>query len=236
MGRDVIIACDFHDKSEVMDFLSLFKDNKPYVKIGMELFYSEGPEIVRLLKSNGHKVFLDLKLHDIPNTVKKSIKVLTSLGVDMLNVHAQGGITMMKEASNGVDEGCKESGVIKPKLIAVTQLTSIDQKTMSEELLIDRDLKDVVLSYSKNVQKAGLDGVVCSAYEASMIHDYVSPDFVTVTPGIRLNGDDQMDQKRVATPANAKELTSDFIVVGRSITASKDPVKAYERCIEDFIK
>ena len=236
MGRDVIIACDFHDKSEVMDFLSLFKDNKPYVKIGMELFYSEGPEIVRLLKSNGHKVFLDLKLHDIPNTVKKSIKVLTSLGVDMLNVHAQGGITMMKEASNGVEEGCKESGVIKPKLIAVTQLTSIDQKTMSEELLIDRDLKDVVLSYSKNVQKAGLDGVVCSAYEASMIHDYVSPDFVTVTPGIRLNGDDQMDQKRVATPANAKELTSDFIVVGRSITASKDPVKAYERCIEDFIK
>ena len=236
MGRDVIIACDFHDKSQVMDFLSLFKDNKPYVKIGMELFYSEGPEIVRLLKSNGHKVFLDLKLHDIPNTVKKSIKVLTSLGVDMLNVHAQGGITMMKEASNGVDEGCKESGVIKPKLIAVTQLTSIDQKTMSEELLIDRDLKDVVLSYSKNVQKAGLDGVVCSAYEASMIHDYVSPDFVTVTPGIRLNGDDQMDQKRVATPANAKELTSDFIVVGRSITASKDPVKAYERCIEDFIK
>ena len=163
MGRDVIIACDFHDKSEVMDFLSLFKDNKPYVKIGMELFYSEGPEIVRLLKSNGHKVFLDLKLHDIPNTVKKSIKVLTSLGVDMLNVHAQGGITMMKEASNGVDEGCKESGVIKPKLIAVTQLTSIDQKTMSEELLIDRDLKDVVLSYSKNVQKAGLAGVVCSA-------------------------------------------------------------------------
>lgn len=236
MGRDVIIACDFHDKSEVMDFLSLFKDNKPYVKIGMELFYSEGPEIVRLLKSNGHKVFLDLKLHDIPNTVKKSIKVLTSLGVDMLNVHAQGGITMMKEASNGVDEGCKESGIIKPKLIAVTQLTSIDQKTMSEELLIDRDLKDVVLSYSKNVQKAGLDGVVCSAYEAGMIHDYVSPDFVTVTPGIRLNGDDQMDQKRVATPANAKELTSDFIVVGRSITASNDPVKAYERCIEDFIK
>lgn len=236
MGRDVIIACDFHDKSEVMDFLSLFKDNKPYVKIGMELFYSEGPEIVRLLKSNGHKVFLDLKLHDIPNTVKKSIKVLTSLGVDMLNVHAQGGITMMKEASNGVDEGCKESGVFKPKLIAVTQLTSIDQKTMSEELLIDRDLKDVVLSYSKNVQKAGLDGVVCSAYEASMIHDFVSPDFVTVTPGIRLNGDDQMDQKRVTTPANAKELTSDFIVVGRSITASKDPVKAYERCIEDFIK
>ena len=235
MNRDVIIACDFHSRTEVLDFLSLFKDKKPYVKIGMELFYSEGPEIVNILKSNGHKIFLDLKLHDIPNTVKKSIKVLTSLGVDMLNVHAQGGITMMREAANGVNEACKETGIRKPKLIAVTQLTSIDQRTMSEELLIDKELKDVVISYSKNAYEAGLAGVVSSAHEAGMIHELVSPDFLTVTPGIRLEGDESMDQKRVTTPANAKELTSDFIVVGRSITTSNDPVKAYERCLRDFI-
>lgn len=235
-NRDVIIACDFNNKAELLDFLSLFDDKKPYLKIGMELFYAEGPEIVKIIKSLGHKIFLDLKLHDIPNTVKKSIKVLTALGIDMLNVHSSGGIKMMKYASEGVIEACNEYNLRKPKLIGVTQLTSTDQNMITGELMIDANINDVILSYAKNAHLSGLDGVVCSALESNIIHDSISSDFLTITPGIRLDGDDKGDQKRVVTPRKASELGSDYIVVGRSITKANDPLLSYEKCIKDFIK
>lgn len=234
-NRDVIIACDFNNKAELLDFLSLFDDKKPYIKIGMELFYAEGPEIVKIIKSLGHKIFLDLKLHDIPNTVKKSIKVLTTLGIDMLNVHSSGGIKMMKYATDGVIEACNEYNLRKPTLIGVTQLTSTDQNMLRDELMIDADINDVVLSYAKNAHISGLDGVVCSALESNIIHGSISSDFLTITPGIRLNGDDKGDQKRVVTPRKARELGSDYIVVGRSITKANDPLLSYEKCINEFI-
>lgn len=227
MPKDVIIALDFESKEKTLDFLDLFsKDQKPYVKIGMELFYAEGPDIVREIKGRGHKIFLDLKLHDIPNTVEKAMRSLSGLGVDMTNVHAGGGIKMMEAGASGIGGA---------KLIAVTQLTSTSQEIMESELLIDRDIKDVVTEYAKNAKRAGLAGVVCSPLEAGLIHEACGSDFLTVTPGIRFAGASADDQKRVTTPAKARELGSDYIVVGRSITAADDPVKAYEKCLEDFL-
>ncbi len=249
MGKDVIIACDFNSMEETIRFLDKFnriKDevvscdhvsvrvSRPYVKIGMELFYAEGPEIVRTLKERDHKVFLDLKLHDIPNTVKKAMQVLGEYGVDMVNLHAGGGIDMMKAAKEGLMLGAARYAE-KPKLIAVTQLTSTDQRVMTEELLIDRPLNDVVRQYALNAKEAGLDGVVCSAHEASLIHEACGPDFLTVTPGIRLAGDSVGDQKRVMTPADAKAAGADYIVVGRSITSAEKPIEPYTTCCKDFI-
>lgn len=249
MGKDVIIACDFNNADETIKFLDKFNkiresisacDNisfgasRPFVKIGMEMFYSEGPDIVKVLKERGHKVFLDLKLHDIPNTVKKSMMVLGSYGVDIVNVHAAGTVAMMEAAKEGLMLGAARSAE-KPMLIAVTQLTSTDEETMQKDLLIDRPLEDVVAHYAKNAAAAGLDGVVCSAHEAAKVHEICGAGFVTVTPGIRLAGDDAGDQKRIMTPAMAKEAGADYIVVGRSITAAKDPVEAYRKCCEDFI-
>lgn len=249
MGKDVIIACDFASADETIRFLDKLNKirdevvrcddisvrvNRPFVKIGMELFYSEGPQIVRTLKERGHKVFLDLKLHDIPNTVKKTMQVLGEYGVDMVNVHAGGGIEMMKAAKAGLMLGAARYAE-KPKLIAVTQLTSTDENILHDELLIDRPMADVVRQYALNAKEAGLDGVVCSALEAADIHEACGADFLTVTPGIRLAGDDAGDQKRVMTPAAAKEATSDYIVVGRSITGEARPIDAYTRCCEDFI-
>ena len=198
----------------------------------MELFYSEGPSIVRAIKAGGHKVFLDLKLHDIPNTVKSSMKVLASVGADMVNVHAAGGIRMMKAAVEGLEDG--STGAARPEIIAVTQLTSTDQETMNSELKINGELRDVVLAYARNAQEAGLDGVVCSAWESEEIHAGTSDSFITVTPGIRLLGDAKGDQSRVATPARAKEMGSDYLVIGRSITKADDPVKAYRICMEEI--
>lgn len=235
MNKDVIIACDFNSKNEVLDFLSQFCKEKPYVKIGMELFYAEGPEIVKSLVSHGYKVFLDLKLHDIPNTVKKSMFVLAKLGVNMVNVHAAGGRKMMNAALEGLSDGAKEAGINRARLIAVTQLTSTDQKMLNEELLIDNDIQETVISYARNAHTAGLDGVVCSALESPLIHKEVSESFLTVTPGIRLIGDSPVDQKRVTTPAKAKELGSNFIVVGRSITKAENPLETYRKCINQFI-
>lgn len=235
MSRDVIIACDFNSKEEVLDFLSKFGEEKPFVKIGMELFYAEGPEIVKSLIARGHRIFLDLKLHDIPTTVKKSMYVLAKLGVNMVNVHAAGGSEMMKAAIEGLTEGAESEGIKRPKLIAVSQLTSTDQQMMTEELLIDRDIKKVVIAYAKNAFLSSLDGVVCSALESPLIHREISDSFLTVTPGIRLAGDSSGDQRRVTTPANAKELTSDYIVVGRSITKAEDPLSAYRKCISQFL-
>ena len=232
MGKDVIIACDFASAKETLAFLDQF-DKKPFVKIGMELFYAEGPSIVKKLKDRGHKVFLDLKLHDIPNTVKKSMKVLGAYGVDIVNVHAAGTVAMMEAAKAGLMEGAKELGS-EPLLIAVTQLTSTDEETMKKDLLIDRPLDEVVAHYAKNAAAAGLDGVVCSAHEAAKVHELCGKGFATVTPGIRLAGDAAGDQKRVMTPAKAKEVGSDYIVVGRSITAAADPIAAYEQCCKDF--
>ena len=231
MGKDVIIACDFNSSEETLHFLEKLGDSRPYVKIGMELFYAEGPDIVKMLKMRGHKVFLDLKLHDIPNTVNKAMRVLSGLGVDMCNVHASGTIDMMKAGL----EGLKADDGSRPLLIAVTQLTSTTQERMQNDLMIDEDMEIVVAHYAYNAKVAGLDGVVCSPLESPKVHGVCGDTFLTVTPGVRFADDDKGDQARVTTPAKAKELGSDYIVVGRSITAADDPVKAYERCVEEFV-
>ncbi len=230
MKRTVIVACDFPNMDTTLRFLDSFTGEKPYVKIGMELFYGAGPEIVRELKRRGHGVFLDLKLHDIPNTVKSAMSVLRDLGADIVNVHAAGGIDMMKAAA----EGLTRPDGTRPLLIAVTQLTSTDQARLTNELLIDRPLEQVVISYAKNARAAGLDGVVCSPLEAGMVHEACGGDFLTVTPGIRFPDSDTGDQKRVTTPERARELGSDFIVVGRPITRAADPAAAYDRCVREF--
>lgn len=231
MGRDVIIACDFDSAQKTFDFLDKFEGKKPFVKIGMELFYAEGPSIVKEIKKRGHKIFLDLKLHDIPNTVKKSMAVLSGLDVDMTNLHASGTIKMMQ----GALEGLTRADGTRPILIAVTQLTSTDEESMKNDLLINEPIDKVVMHYAKNAQIAGLDGVVCSPLEAGKVHDTCSSKFITVTPGVRFADGEVGDQKRVTTPAKAKELGSDYIVVGRPITAAADPVAAYERCCKEFI-
>ena len=231
MGKDVIIACDFASKEQVFEFLDKFTGKKPFVKIGMELFYAEGPEIVREIKARGHKIFLDLKLHDIPNTVKKSMAVLSRLDVDMTNLHAAGTVNMMQAAL----EGLTRPDGTRPMLIAVTQLTSTDQESMENDLLIKEPIDEVVMHYAANAAKAGLDGVVCSPLEAGKVHDRCGKSFVTVTPGVRFADGDIGDQKRVMTPAAAKGIGSDYIVVGRPITAAADPVAAYTRCCEEFI-
>ena len=231
MGKDVIIACDFASKEATLEFLDKFTGKKPFVKIGMELFYAEGPEIVKEIKARGHKIFLDLKLHDIPNTVKKSMAVLSRLDVDMTNLHAAGTISMMQGALEGLT---REDGT-RPLLIAVTQLTSTDQERMENDLLIKEPIDKVVMHYANNAKIAGLDGVVCSPLEAGKVHDTCGEKFLTVTPGVRFADGDIGDQKRVMTPAEAKKIGSDYIVVGRPITAAADPVAAYERCCEEFI-
>ena len=233
MGKDVIIACDFDCKEKVFAFLDQFEneERKPFVKIGMELYYAEGPEIVREIKRRGHKIFLDLKLHDIPNTVKKSMAVLSRLDVDMTNLHAAGTCRMMEAAIEGLT---REDGT-RPMLIAVTQLTSTDEETMKADLLINEPIDKVVMHYAANAKKAGLDGVVCSPLEAGKVHDTCGKQFVTVTPGVRFADGDIGDQKRVMTPAAAKEIGSDYIVVGRPITAAADPVAAYRRCVAEFV-
>ena len=231
MGKDVIIACDFASAKQTFEFLDKFTGVKPFVKIGMELFYAEGPSIVREIKARGHKIFLDLKLHDIPNTVKKSMAVLRNLDVDMTNLHASGTKRMMSSAIEGLT---REDGT-RPLLIAVTQLTSTDEQSMREDLLIEKPIDEVVMHYAKNAKDSGLDGVVCSPLEAGKVHGLCGKDFVTVTPGVRFADGEVGDQKRVMTPAQAKEIGSDYIVVGRPITASDDPVSAYERCIREFV-
>ena len=231
MGRDVIIACDFPNREETLKFLDHFTDVKPFVKIGMELFYGAGPEIVRELKARGHKIFLDLKLHDIPNTVKSAMKVLSQLDVDMCNLHAAGTISMMEAALDGLmrDDGKR------PLLIAVTQLTSTSEKRMHDELLISGPLDDVVMHYAMNAKLAGLDGVVCSPLEAGKVHTHCGSNFLTVTPGVRFADGEVGDQVRVTTPEKAKVLGSDYIVVGRPITKAEDPVAAYKRCVREFV-
>ena len=231
MGKDVIIACDFASAEETFKFLDKFEGKKPFVKIGMELYYAEGPSIVKEIKKRGHKIFLDLKLHDIPNTVKKAMAVLSHLDVDMTNLHASGTIPMMQ----GALEGLTRPDGTRPILIAVTQLTSTDQETMTRDLLIDAPIADVVMHYAANAKAAGLDGVVCSPLEAGKVHDVCGKDFVTVTPGVRFADGDKGDQKRVMTPEEAKRIGSDYIVVGRPITAAADPVAAYERCLKEFV-
>ena len=231
MGKDVIIACDFDSAEKTFAFLDRFTGRKPFVKIGMELYYAEGPEIVREIKRRGHKIFLDLKLHDIPNTVKKSMAVLSRLDVDMTNLHAAGTTRMMEAAIEGLT---REDGT-RPMLIAVTQLTSTDQESMEKDLLIKEPIADVVMHYASNAKLAGLDGVVCSPLEAGKVHERCGADFVTVTPGVRFADGDIGDQKRVMTPAEAKKIGSDYIVVGRPITAAADPVAAYERCVAEFV-
>ena len=230
MNRDVIVACDFASAEATYAFLDRFTGKKPFVKIGMELYYSAGPEIVREIKRRGHKIFLDLKLHDIPNTVKKAMAVLSGLDVDIVNLHAAGGSDMMRAAI----EGLTRADGSRPKLIAVTMLTSIDQQRMNNELLINGELNDIVMRYAMNAKNAGLDGVVCSPLEAGKVHEFCGSDFLTVTPGIRFAEGAQGDQQRVTTPAKAKVIGSDLIVVGRPITASDDPVAAYEKCLKDF--
>ena len=231
MGKDVIIACDFSSAEETLSFLDRFTGRKPFVKIGMELFYSEGPEIVRQIKERGHRIFLDLKLHDIPNTVKKAMSVLSGLDADICNLHAAGGSAMMKAAA----EGLTRPDGTRPLLIAVTQLTSIDQQILEDEILIDRPLDQVVMSYARNAADAGLDGVVCSPLEAGKVHEACGRGFLTVTPGIRFAEGSSDDQKRIMTPEAAKAEGCDYIVVGRAITAAADPVAAYERCCAEFI-
>ena len=231
MGKDVIIACDFPGREATLAFLDKFTGKKPYVKIGMELFYSEGPDIVREIKARGHKIFLDLKLHDIPNTVEKAMAALSRLDVDMCNLHAAGTKDMMEAALRGLT---REDGS-RPLLIAVTQLTSTSQERMQQELLIDAALPDVVTKYAQNAREAGLDGVVCSPLEAGKIHETCGESFLTVTPGVRFADAAKDDQVRVTTPEGAKELGSDYIVVGRPITKADDPVAAYERCCREFI-
>ena len=231
MGKDVIVACDFASKEEVFAFLDKFEGEKPFVKIGMELYYAEGPAIVREIKARGHKIFLDLKLHDIPNTVKKSMKVLSTLGVDICNLHAAGTIRMMAAAL----EGLTRPDGTRPLLIAVTQLTSTDQESLENDLLIHEPMEEVVMHYARNAAKAGLDGVVCSPLEAQAVHNACGANFLTVTPGVRFADGEVGDQKRVMTPAQAKEIGSDYIVVGRPVTAAPDPVAAYRRCVAEFV-
>ncbi len=231
MGKDVIIACDFSSAEETFNFLDKFKGEKTFVKIGMELFYAEGPQIVREIKKRGHKIFLDLKLHDIPNTVKKAMKVLSKLDVDICNLHAGGTVNMMKAALEGL---VREDGT-RPLLIAVTQLTSTDQESMEKDLLINAPIDKVVMHYAKNAAKAGLDGVVCSPLEAGKVHEVCGKSFLTVTPGVRFADGEKGDQKRVMTPEEAKKIGSDYIVVGRPITQAEDPVAAYKRCCAEFI-
>ena len=228
--RDVIIACDFSSKEQTLNFLDKFTGRKPFVKIGMELFYAEGPEIVRTIKERGHRIFLDLKLHDIPNTVKKAMSVLRNLDVDMTNVHAAGTVDMMRAAIEGLT---REDGT-RPLLIAVTQLTSTSEERMQKELLIGASINDTIVKYAENAKAAGLDGVVCSPLEAAMVKEACGKEFMTVTPGVRFADSDVGDQVRVTTPERAKEIGSDFIVVGRPITAADDPVAAYERCMREF--
>ncbi len=228
--KNVIVACDFGSGRETLDFLSRFGDTKPFVKIGMELFYSEGPAIVREIKKRGHKIFLDLKLHDIPNTVRKAMAAVSRLGVDMVNLHAAGGIRMMREALEGLAEG----GGRRPLLIAVTQLTSTSGQMLRDELLISSDMEETVAAYARNAARAGLDGVVCSVLEVKKIKAELGAGFLTVTPGIRFSGDETGDQMRVATPADAGAAGSDYIVVGRSVTSAADPLAAYERCVREF--
>lgn len=231
MGKDVIVACDFASAAETYKFLDRFGEEKPFVKIGMELYYAEGPAIVREIKKRGHKIFLDLKLHDIPNTVGKAMKVLSNLDIDMCNVHAAGTADMMRAAL----EGLKRPDGTRPLLIAVTQLTSTTEEKMHGELLIDRPLPEVVASYAKLSASAGLDGVVCSPLEAGTVHENCGKGFLTVTPGVRFAGGEVGDQARVTTPAKAKELGSDYIVVGRPITQAEDPVAAYRQCVAEFV-
>ncbi len=231
MGKDVIIACDFDSAEKTFAFLDKFTGRKPFVKIGMELYYAEGPSIVREIKRRGHKIFLDLKLHDIPNTVKKSMAVLSRLDVDMCNLHAAGTIRMMEAAIEGLT---REDGT-RPLLIAVTQLTSTDEESMRKDLLIEQPMADVVMHYAANAKAAGLDGVVCSPLEAGKVHEKCGASFLTVTPGVRFADGDKGDQKRVMTPEEARKIGSDYIVVGRPITAAEDPVAAYERCIREFV-
>ncbi len=233
MGKDVIIACDFSSAEETFRFLDLFTEEKPFVKIGMELFYAEGPSIVRELKARGHKIFLDLKLHDIPNTVKKAMAVLARLDVDIVNLHAAGTLSMMSAALEGLESGslCGK----RPLLIAVTQLTSTDQASMEADLLIREPLPEVVMHYAACAKRAGLDGIVCSPLEAGAVHERLGKDFLTVTPGVRFADGDRGDQKRVTTPAEAKQIGSDYIVVGRPITQAADPVAAYRRALSEFV-
>ncbi len=231
MGKDVIIACDFPSSQQVFEFLDKFTGKKPFVKIGMELYYAEGPAIVKEIKKRGHKIFLDLKLHDIPNTVNKAMSVLSKLDVDMTNVHAAGTIPMMEGAIKGLT---REDGT-RPILIAVTQLTSTDEATMKRDLLIDEDIDKVVMHYANNAKLAGLDGVVCSPLEAGKVHETCGEGFLTVTPGVRFADGEVGDQKRVMTPEQAKKIGSDYIVVGRPITQADDPVEAYERCLREFV-
>ena len=230
MGKDVIIACDFNGKEELVHFLDKFENEKLFLKVGMELFYAEGPEIVRYIKARGHKIFLDLKLHDIPNTVKKAMQVLAQLDIDMCNVHAAGGTVMLKAAI----EGLTKADGTRPILIAVTQLTSTSQNMLTDELLIDEKMEDVVASYAMNAKNAGVDGVVCSPLEAEKVHKECGSDFMTVTPGIRFECDDVGDQVRIMTPSKAKTAGSDYIVVGRPITQAENPVEAYRRCKREF--
>lgn len=231
MGKDVIVACDFSSAEETYAFLDRFPEEKPFVKIGMELFYAAGPEIVREIKKRGHKIFLDLKLHDIPNTVKKAMKVLSNLDVDICNVHAAGTVRMMQAALEGVT---RPDGT-RPLVIAVTQLTSTDQETMESDILIHEPIDEVVMKYAENAKKAGLDGIVCSPLEAGKVHERCGDGFLTVTPGVRFADGDIGDQKRVMTPAQAKEIGSDYIVVGRPVTQAEDPVAAYRRCMKEFV-
>ena len=232
MGKDVIVACDFSSAQQVFDFLDKFEGGrKPFVKIGMELFYAEGPSIVKEIKKRGHKIFLDLKLHDIPNTVKKAMSVLSNLDVDICNLHAGGTVRMMEAAL----EGLMRPDGTRPLLIAVTQLTSTDQESMETDLLIKQPIDQVVMHYAANAKKAGLDGVVCSPLEAGKVHEVCGAEFLTVTPGVRFADGDIGDQKRVMTPAEAKKIGSDYIVVGRPITAAEDPVAAYNRCVAEFV-
>ena len=231
MGKDVIVACDFPNAEQTLAFLDKFQGRKPFVKIGMELFYGAGPDIVRQIKARGHKIFLDLKLHDIPNTVKKAMMVLRNLDVDMCNVHAGGGTAMMRSAL----EGLTRPDGTRPILIAVTQLTSTDQDTLENDLLIRMPIAEVVSHYAQKAKESGLDGVVCSPLEAGYVHSTCGTGFLTVTPGVRFADGAAGDQKRVMTPSDAKKAGSDYIVVGRPITASDDPVAAYERCVEEFV-
>ena len=231
MGRDVIIACDFPSASETLAFLDRFTGRKPFVKIGMELYYAEGPSIVREIKKRGHKIFLDLKLHDIPNTVKRAMAVLSGLDVDICNLHAGGTIKMMEAAV----EGLTRPDGTRPLLIAVTQLTSTDSEALEKDLLIKEPMDKVVMHYALNAKKAGLDGVVCSPLESGKVHECCGEGFLTVTPGVRFADSDKGDQRRVMTPAEAKAIGSDYIVVGRPITAADDPVAAYERCVAEFV-
>jgi orotidine-5'-phosphate decarboxylase len=231
MNHDVIIALDFPSAQDVYAFLDKFQEEKPFVKIGMELFYSEGPEIVRQIKARGHKIFLDLKLHDIPNTVKSAMRVLSRLDVDMVNLHAAGTMDMMRAALEGLT---REDGT-RPLLLAVTQLTSTSEERMQQELLIGAGINETIVKYAQNAREAGLDGVVCSPLEAAMVKAACGPDFLTVTPGVRFADGERGDQKRVMTPAQAKAIGSDYIVVGRPITAAPDPVAAYERCVREFV-